>query len=191
MLCNLESCWQIRFNVGKCYDMHITHKTKPILSIYTMNGKPLETVNNHTYFGVEINHKSNWADHINTTTVKANKVLGLLRRNLYSCSAKVKEMAYKTLVRPKLEYCASIWDPYHQANKDRLETVQRRAAQFVCKDYISTRRKSSVSSMIRSLEWKSLEERRAASRLALLYKSIHHKVAVDTDHYQAKSEGEE
>ena len=33
-----------------------------------------------------------------------------LRRNLYSCSATV----YKTLVRPKLEYCASIWDPYHK-----------------------------------------------------------------------------
>ena len=98
----------------------------------------------------------------------------------------MKETAYKTLVRPKLEYCASISDPYHQAHKDRLEAVQRRAARFVCKDY---RRKSSVSSMIRSFEWKSLKERRAASRLTLLYKSIHHKVAVDTDHYQAKSEG--
>ena len=142
MLCNWESCWQMRFNVAKCYAMHITHKTKPILSTYTMNGKPLQTVNSHTYLGVEINHKLSWADHINTTTVKANKVLGLLRRNLYSCSAKVKETAYKTLVRPKLEYCASIWDPYHQAHDDRLEAVQRRAARFVCKDY---RRKSSVA----------------------------------------------
>ena len=88
MLCSWESCWQMHFNIAKCYAMHITHKTKPILSTYTMNGKPLETVSRHTYLGVEINHKLSWADHINTTTVKANKVLGLLRRNLYSCSAK-------------------------------------------------------------------------------------------------------
>ena len=69
-LCNWESCWQMRFNVTKCYAMHITHKTKPILSAYTMNGKPLETDSKqYSYLGVEINHKLSWADHINTTTV--------------------------------------------------------------------------------------------------------------------------
>ena len=107
ILCNWESRWQMRFNVARCYAMHITHKKLPFQSTYFMNNKSLETVESHTYLRVELNHKLNWIDHINSTTSKANKVLGLLRRNLYSCSATVKETAYKTLVSPKLE-CQNI-----------------------------------------------------------------------------------
>ena len=91
----------------QCYAMHMTHKRKPLLSSYKMNISFLQTVTKHTYLGVEINNKLNWAEHISISTSKANKVIGLLRRNLFSCSAKVKETAYKTLVRPKLEYCAT------------------------------------------------------------------------------------
>lgn len=185
-LCKWETTWQMRFNVAKCYAMHITHKRKPCQTTYSMNGNPLETVKTHTYLGVEINNKLNWVNHIENATSKANKVLGLLRRNLYSCSPSVKEAAYKSLVRPKLEYCASVWDPYHQDYKNRLEAVQRRAARFVCKDF---RRKSSVSTMIANLGWKSLEERRAVSRLALLYKATHHQVAINVDHHLSSSEG--
>ena len=144
-----------------------------------MNGDRLNSVTNHTYLGVELNSKLNWADHVNNTATKANKVLGLLCRNLYSCPQKVKETAYKALVRPKLEYCASVWDPYKQDHKNRLEAVQRRAARFVCKD---SRRTSSVSTMITKLGWKPLENCRAISRLSLLFKSmIHYTVAINTD----------
>ena len=143
-----------------------------------MNGILLQSVKSHIYLGVEINHNLSWTNHISNITSKSYQVLGLLRRNLYNCSTHVKEIAYKTLVRPKLEYCASVWDPHHQEHKNRLEAVQRRAARFVCKD---SRRKSSVSLIISKLQWKSLEERRAISRLSLLYKSVHH--------YQFKPQG--
>ena len=43
--------------------------------------------------------------------------------------------------------------------------------------------------MINDLGWKTLEERRAIARLTLLYKSIHHKVAINTDYYQVHSGG--
>ena len=65
-----------------------------------------------------------------------------------------------------------------QDHKNRLEAVQRRVARFVCKD---SRRTSSVSTMITKLGWKPLENRRAISRLSLLFKSIHHTVAINTD----------
>ena len=160
--------------------------TTTFQSTYIMNGEPLQSVKSHVYLGVEINHNLSWKNHISNITSKSYQVLGLLRRNLYNCSTHVKEIAYKTLVRPKLKYCASVWDPHHQEHKNRLEAVQRRAARFVCKD---SRRKSSVSLMISKLQWKSLEERRAISRLSLLYKSVYHKTAIDTDHYQFKPQG--
>lgn len=182
-LCQWESKWQMKFNVSKCFAMRVTHKKKPLLTSYKMNDSVLQTVPNHTYLGVDINSKLSWADHINGISFKANRVLGLLRRNLYSCSPKVKEAAYKSLVRPRLEYCSSIWDPYHQEHINKLEAVQRRAARFVCKDQ---RRKSSVSSMLANLNWPTLEERRISARLSLLYKSLHHLVAIDLNDYILK-----
>ena len=86
------------------------------------------------------------------------------------------------LVRPKLEYCSSIWDPYHQENKNKLETVQRRAARFVCKDI---RRQSRVSDMLRDLNWKTPQDRRTIYRLTLLYKSVHDIVVINSDEHYA------
>ena len=39
--------------------------------------------------------------------------MGFLRRNLALAPRHTKEVAYKTLVRPQLEYAAPIWHPYH------------------------------------------------------------------------------
>ena len=48
---------------------------------------------------------------------KANRALGFLRRNLFSCPKDVKEAAYKGLVPLVLEYGIlytrnSVWDPH-------------------------------------------------------------------------------
>ena len=168
----------MKFNIDKCYIMHVTHKRNALLMTYNMNGRPHEVTASHIYLGIGINNQLSWAVHINNTVSKANKVLGLFRRNLYSFSPFVKETAYKSLVGPRLENCSSIWDPFHQEYKNKLESVQRRAARFVCKDF---RRQSHVSDMLRDLNWKTLEDRRKISRLILLYKSVHNIVAINID----------
>jgi hypothetical protein len=48
----------------------------------------------------------------NNITSKGNKSLGYLKRNLQISNPEVKSRAYQALVRPKLEYSCSIWNPY-------------------------------------------------------------------------------
>ena len=114
--------------------MHVTHKMNHLLMTYKMNGRQHEATASHTYFGISIYNKLSWAEHISNTVLKSNKVLGLLLRNLHSCSPFDKETSYKSLVRPKLEHRQSIRDPNHQEYKNKLESLQCRAAIFVCKD---------------------------------------------------------
>ena len=57
-----------------------------------------------------------WAPHIDRITgnaKKKKKTLGFIKRNSKTKAprARVREMAFNTLVRPQLEYAAPVWDP--------------------------------------------------------------------------------
>ena len=106
------------------------------------------------------------------------KTLGFLRRNVNINSTSVKESAYKTLVRPLVEYSSSVWDPHIHVQKDitRLEMVQRRAARYVSNKHGN---RSSVDNMLHHLNWDSLEHRRRIARLVMFYKIVNELVAID------------
>ena len=110
-------------------------------------------------------------------------MLGLLRRNIFNCSAEVKAIAYKALVRPRLEYCSAVWDPYHRTHINIVERIQRRAARFVSKDYS---RETSATSSVQNLEWDTLEERRTKCRLITIYKEAHGLIPSNIDHLRHK-----
>ena len=74
------------------------------------------------------------------------------------------------MVRPKLEYAPSVWDPHHKKWIQKLEGVQNRAARFCTNRWHNI---SSVTDMKRDLKWEPLYQRRVYSRVVLFYK-IHH-----------------
>ncbi|XP_078597679.1 uncharacterized protein LOC144873858 [Branchiostoma floridae x Branchiostoma japonicum] len=143
---------------------------KPFKRSYVLHGHTLETVSTVKYLGTTMSENATWDTHINTMVTKANKTLGFLRRNLKISSVSIKEKAYKAFVRPVLEYASSVWDPHTKKNTDKIEAVQRRAARFVLNRFHNT---SSVSSMLSTLGWQSLKQRRKTARLGTLFK-IHH-----------------
>ena len=154
----------------------MTRKHKKILHQYKLHNQTLERVDKATYLGVQLSSDLSWASHINKTCDKANKQVAFLRRNLRINTTHVKETAYKGLVRPILEYCSPVWDPYNiKKYVTNIEKVQRRAARFVCRRFHNM---SSPTEMIQQLKWESLEHRRRISRLTMFYKIQHGLVAV-------------
>ena len=72
------------------------------------------------------------------------------------------------MVRSTLEYGATVWDPYLEKDVYKLESIQRKAARFICNDYRS-REQGCVTEMLRDLELPTLKERRKDKRLIFMY----------------------
>ena len=106
-----ESRWDMEFNPSKCQVVRVTSSRRPVNTLYSLHGQVLEVVTSARYLGVDISSGLSWNSHIDRITVKANRTLGFLKRNIKTKQSKVREMAYNTLVRPQLEYASPIWDP--------------------------------------------------------------------------------
>ena len=170
-----ENTWKMAFHPDKCNVMSISRNKNPFVYNYTLHGHILEHVDKAKYLGVTIQSDLKWHSHINNICNKANSTLGFLRRNLNISSTSVKEQAYKSLVRPSLEYACSVWDPYFTEDINKIEKVQRRAARYVTNRHRNT---SSVSDMLDHLKWRDLAHRRTEARLVMFYKISYHLVAI-------------
>ena len=163
------------FNPSKCQVIQITRARKPLQTTYTLHGQTLEITTDAKYLGITLTNKLNWKTHIDNITNKANRSLGFIKRNIKTKHVKTRQTAYKTLVRPQLEYSSSAWDPYTKDQIAQLEQVQRRAARWCLHDYSPL---SSVSAMLDQLGWHTLQQRRQTSRAILLHKIVYGKVAI-------------
>ena len=165
-----EQEWQMEFHPAKCNVLRLTKKKNKVTYPYSLHNHILEEVQSAKYLGITISNDLNWQEHIDKISAKANSKLGFLRRNIKTRNQALKEKAYKAIVRPTLEYCSTVWDPYTKTQSDTLEKVQRRAARWVTDRYHNT---SSVSDMMRQLKWRDLNQRRVDQRLCMLYKITH------------------
>ena len=162
--------WQMEFNVSKCHIMSLSRSKKHVNAIYKLGNAALSAVHSFTYLGVEITCDLRWNNHVATVVKKASNTLNFVRRNLYRCNGHVEELSYISLVRPQLEYATAAWDPYTSCNIKDIEMVQRRAARYVKRDY---QRTTSVTSLLDSLHWQSLQDRRRNARLLHFFKALH------------------
>ena len=170
----------MEFHPQKCQVLTITKKRTNIQKDYSIHNIKLERKNSAKYLGVTIDDQINWKEHITNTCKKANGTLSFLRRHLAQCPRYIKAKACEVYVRPTLEYSSNVWDPYQQKNIDQIENIQRirRAARFVCSQY---KRQTSVSTLQTQLNWTSLQERRAKSKVTMIYKANNQMCHIPTE----------
>jgi hypothetical protein len=153
-----ENIWKMDFNPSKCCTLNITRRrNKKLLNRYILKGTILQNEESVNYLGVTIRDDLKWNSHINKIVGKANKSLGFIRRNVKTSNIKTKVSAFNTLVRPHVEYACAAWDPYNKCDIDRVQSIQRRGARYICNRYHNT---SSPTDMLQTLEWETLASRR-------------------------------
>ena len=96
----------MNFNPSKCKVICFSTKRDPPKKTYKLCGAILEEVKSIPYLGLTLDEKLKWSSHVQNITTKANRTLGLMRRNFWNCPREIKEITYKTIVSPKLEYAS-------------------------------------------------------------------------------------
>jgi len=92
--------------------MNITRKRNLMISDYVLKDSVLENVEKSPCLGEVIRKDLKLKDHVDNITMKANRTLGLVKRNIKSNNMELKTKAFNTLVRPVLDYASSVWDLY-------------------------------------------------------------------------------
>lgn len=163
--------WLMKLNTTKCKFMRISrHASDATPTVYSLNDAPLTQVSSYKYLGVHITDNLSWQTHVDHVTSNANRTLGYLRRNFSLAPSSLKLLLYKTLVRPKLEYASSIWDPHINSLILNIEAIQNRSVRFIFSNYFRT---ASVTSMKSNLNLPELALRRKIFRLCLFHKIYH------------------
>ena len=132
---NWANTWQMKFNPSKCIHLAITRKKTHIKHCYRIHSQQIQQNKSTKYLGVVIDKHLTWKEHVNDICSKAIKAKAFLQRNLHRYPTSVKSNCYTSLVRPILEYAATIWSPHLQYQKHQIEKVQRSAARFVTGDF--------------------------------------------------------
>ena len=159
---------------------HQVQTTYPNFLLYAWPGP----VNSARYLGVDIASDLKFTQHINRNTNNASKSLGYLKRNIQTKHIGIREAAFKTIVRPQLEYASTVWNPQRKQDiKKKIEMVQRRAVRWSLNSYSTY---ACVTEMQNQLKPSTLEQiylKRADARVIMLFKIKHGLVAIPLPSY--------
>jgi ribonuclease P/MRP protein subunit RPP40 len=131
-LCRLYnwSCeWQMLFNIQKCKVLHFGYGNPE--ANYEMGTHTLDVVEEERDLGVLIDTKLTFSTQCLKAVNSANATLGMIKRTFVSRDKDILLQLYKSLVRPKLEYCIQVWRPWLLKDINLLEKVQRRATRMI------------------------------------------------------------
>ena len=95
----------------------------------------------------------------------ANATLGMIKRSFVNREKPTILSLYKSVVRPKLEYCIQAWRPHLAKDIELMERVQHRATKL-----ISSLRKETYENRVKILGLTTLETRRLRGDLVEAFK---------------------
>jgi ribonuclease P/MRP protein subunit RPP40 len=164
--------WQLGIANQKCSVVHLGNKNEGCNYVMgSLGSSPLAAEENIRDLGVIVSSNLKTSEQCRIVALKANCVTNMIFRMFQTSSKDVLLKAYKTYVRPLVEYCTPVWSPQLKKDIDLLEKVQRyftrrlfARCNFATDDYVHR---------IAFLNLQPLEERRVQYDLQMCYDIIH------------------
>ena len=102
-----------------------TGRTRFLYHPFNLSSTPLNYNKSTTDLGVTIEQNLKFQQHINQITHRANQQANLIHRCFTSKNTSNLARAFKTYVRPLLEYASPVWSLYTKFQIESIEAVQR------------------------------------------------------------------
>jgi hypothetical protein len=166
--------WQLKISVEKCYILHIGKKNPNFE--YTLSSSNIPVKNECKDLGVVISDDLTFEKHISQIRTKCLQRIYLLFKYFRSKNQYLLTCAFKSFVRPILEFNSVVWNPHLYKHIDQLESVQRNFTKRVFKF-----QSISYSERLKRLNIQSLEERRIHADLIFCYKIMNNFVDIQRD----------
>lgn len=157
--------------------MSITHSREKICFPYSIGDVQLDRVSVKKDLGVTIDDKLSFNQHVDDITRKAYKLLGFVFRcgKYFSCQSSMR-ILYSSLVRSRLEYCSSVWNPCYSSAIDQIERVQKKFTRMFYFKFRIAYPRPSYDQRLLKLNLRSLESRRLENDEVTLYKLVHNHI---------------
>ena len=127
--------------------------------------------------GIIFSEDLSWQPQLQALKSKAERVAYIILRIFKTKNPNIYTSAFKTYVRPLIEYNTSVWSPYKKGEKKIIESVQKTFSKKVCQRLNLSF--SDYSDRLKLLQLDSLEYRRLEFDLILLYKILNGHVLID------------
>ena len=183
-LTNWSDKWQLKFHPDKCCVLKLGQDrgTEYYMNTRDKDGSTtrvkLKETHVETDLGVAIDRTLSFKQHVAQATLKASRVVGVIRRSFDYLTLETFSQLFKSMVRPILEYGHCVWKPDEKFQKGlcaQLENVQKRATKM-----LSEIKDLPYPERLRKLRLPSLEHRRKRGDAIEMYKYLH-------GHYKVQS----
>jgi hypothetical protein len=134
---------------------------------YYMSGIKLKVVEDETDVGVIMHNDLKPAKQCQKAAKTAAAVLKTVQRNFHFRDKLVFVRLYKQYVRPHLEFAVPAWSPWLEADKNILESVQKKAVKWV-----SGLTSTEYEDRCKELGLETLEVRRWQQDMTQVYKIL-------------------
>ena len=98
---------------------------------YNLSGVKIVEVSEEKDLGVTFDQQLSFDINGSKVVAGANSRLWLINRHFRHLETKPFMNLYKTLVRPKVEYCMTVAQPVYKKDKEKIERVQRGATKLL------------------------------------------------------------
>lgn len=135
---------------------------------YIIDGWSIPMVVEFRDLGVSINQNLCFKNHIERLVSEASRTSACIRRSFTLRDVSFMVRMFKTFVRPKLEYCSSVWSPSQVGLVRLVESVQKTFTKYLGDLY-----QRPYLDRCRELDLCPLSIRRALGDLTFVYKLFH------------------
>ena len=174
--------WQLPLSLEKSKVISFCLNGTSLEFLYNISSTVLTRVDLINDLGILFSSNLSFSEHIKNICSTARTRAAVIMKCFSSRDRNVLFMAFTVFVRPTLEYCSTIWNPFRLCDIKRIESVQRR---FTKRLY--GLHNLSYADRLRVLNSESLQSRRIKSDLKLYFAIINNLTSISsTDFFTIK-----